>query len=309
MVGDYGPNPVNSSSGCRPTIFNILCRRAPPPSVSLCPFFPDIDPCRSCWQSHPPTHCLLSVLASDHLAFIDRGRPLYMMAMTSIPPLPPSIIFSHGCRSSWDRPVFDLVHAIEQHLPRSMRCNMQSHQSSSGDTATTQDRDDMASWQPLPRDSNTDQVRLVMMFATGRQHYNSAARDQTPFVFFPCHLDISPFEGVPQHLGLGSFTSDSGKLESVAIPGDMVGRFLSRPLPLWQGRSVMLGSAHFDDNDTWVFSRCTLAGFSEMSSYEAETLSRTGRLGCWASVTLTRQASGRWDLGFLVHRLVVTGDQ
>ena len=167
----------------------------------------------------------------------------------------------------------------------------------------------MASWQPLPGSGNADQTRLVMIFATGGQHNNSAPRDQTPFIFFPCQLDIRPFEDVPQHLGLGPHTSDGGKLESVAIPGDMVQGFLSGRLPLWQGRSVMLGSAHFDDNDAWVFSRCTLAGFSEMGSCEAETLSRTGRLGCWASVTLTRQACGRWDLGFLIHRLVVTGDQ
>lgn len=165
----------------------------------------------------------------------------------------------------------------------------------------------MTSWQPLPGSGNTDQARLVMMFAVGEPHNNSAARDQTPFVFFPCQLDISPLQDgqdIPQHP-----TSNSGKLESVAIPGDMVRGFLSGPLPLWQGRLVVLGPAHFDDSDAWVFSRCTLAGFSEMGSYEAETLSGTGRLGCWASVTLTRQACGRWYLGFLIHRLVITGDQ
>lgn len=229
--------------------------------------------------------------------------------MTSILPLPPTIALFHGYRSSWGTPVFDLINAIEQHLSQSMKSEMQTPQSSSSDTTTSEDGDNMASWQPLPGGDNTDQTRLVMMFATGGQHNSSAARDQTPFIFSPCQLDISPFEDAPRHLGLGSPTSDCGKLESAAIPGDMVRGFLSSPLPLWQGRSVVLGSAHFDDNDAWAFSRCTLVGFSDMGSYEAETLSRTGRLGCWASVTLTRQACGRWDLGFLIQRLVVTGGQ
>lgn len=170
------------------------------------------------------------------------------------------------------------------------------------------------SWRPLPdMHGRFEDTRLVMMFSTRdqRARQNNVDRDdidQTPFIFVPCQLDISICEELSGESGHSS--SGHEKLECVGLPGDFVRGFLSGPLPLWHGVPVRdgLGAAHFDDDHPWVFSRCIMEGFSGMGSEEAAVLSRDGLLGCWASVTLTRQASGRWDLGFLIHRLVVSGD-
>ncbi|KAK4129051.1 hypothetical protein N657DRAFT_676736 [Parathielavia appendiculata] len=79
---------------------------------------------------------------------------------------------------------------------------------------------------------------------------------------------------------------------------------------------------HFDDGDDWVFSRCLLADFTGFRDDEAEVLSAQGRLCCWASVVLQPQqrpreqqqrqqheglgqVQGKWELGFVVHRVGV----
>lgn len=166
------------------------------------------------------------------------------------------------------------------------------------------------SWHPLPDTRGSPQeTRLVMMFATrgqGASHNNVDA--QAPFIFVPCQLDISNCDELSEQLG--SSPPAVEKLECVGLPGDFVRAFLSGIMLPRRGMTEgdQLGAAHFDDGDPWVFSRCIMADFSGMSSEEAAFLSRDGRLGCWASVTLTRQASGTWDLGFLIHRLVVLGD-
>ncbi|KAM7200179.1 hypothetical protein V8F20_005397 [Naviculisporaceae sp. PSN 640] len=164
------------------------------------------------------------------------------------------------------------------------------------------------SWHPLPdTDDSPQETRVVMMFATGCQRTSHNNVDPaTPFIFVPCQLDISSCE---QFSGQsGSSSSCVEKLECVGLPGDFVRAFLSGVLLPGGGMSDsdQLGAAHFDDDDPWVFSRCIMTDFSGMGSEEAAFLSREGRLGCWASVTLTRQASGTWDLGFLIHRLVVS---
>ncbi|KAK4210321.1 hypothetical protein QBC37DRAFT_428996 [Rhypophila decipiens] len=223
-----------------------------------------------------------------------------------------------GCRS-YQRPGVTIgpkidVQALEPYAPsHPTKGQMQSSPSPPiGITSAEYTQEAMTTrWQPLPNTHDgTEETRLVMIFTTRDPRARWANQEaQTPFVFVPCQLDISPCEGLSEQLGLSR--TGHGKLECVGLPGDIVRAVLSGPLPLWHGTAVRdeLGVSHFDDEDPWAFSRCIMADFSGMGSEEAALLSREGRLGCWASVTLTRQASGRWDLGFLIHRLVVSVDR
>lgn len=239
--------------------------------------------------------------------------------MTSVLPLRLSLHpVCGGCRS-FQRLAHDCVSTlqlfkIEKGLSQYTERQMQ-HLStlSSGITIAEYTQGDMAaSWHPLPAagsDQDEQDEQLVMMLATrDRRGRRNNGDTRTPFIFLPCRLHVSPCDAPSEQFQTPS-SSFQGKLESVALPGDVVRGFLSGSLPRWRGRSVrdQLGPAHFDDEDAWVFSRCIMADFSGMSDDEAANISSQGRLGCWASVTLTQQASGRWDLGFLIHRLVVSG--
>ncbi|KAK4222565.1 hypothetical protein QBC38DRAFT_518910, partial [Podospora fimiseda] len=97
------------------------------------------------------------------------------------------------------------------------------------------------------------------------------------------------------------------EIEEVAIHRDVVSGFLSHlRLPSSEsggGQGKMI--SHYDDEDEWVYSRCTLAGFTEMSRDEATFLSNNGMLCCWTTVVLSprEEGEGEWDLGFVIHRV------
>ncbi|KAK3329863.1 hypothetical protein B0H66DRAFT_39724 [Apodospora peruviana] len=173
------------------------------------------------------------------------------------------------------------------------------------------------SWQPLLSVSTHSQSKagssphsthLVMVLETERELSKPfkpmppSCETRTPFIFIPrCKLDISPCEGLS--------SSSDDKLESVALPGQFVRAFLSS-LGLSLGRDVNV-IAHADDDRSWTYSRCQMTDFSSFSQDEATVLSNQGRLGCWATVLLTRldgEARGdvsRWDLRFMIQRVVV----
>ncbi|KAK0730959.1 hypothetical protein B0H67DRAFT_563426 [Lasiosphaeris hirsuta] len=123
-------------------------------------------------------------------------------------------------------------------------------------------------------------------------HPRSAPAAPTPLVHIPhCRLKVASVHD-PAH---------PAKVEQVALPRRTVQAFLSG-IPLPPGS--LPAAAHFDDASEWVYSRCLLADFSEFGEDEASHLSAQGRMCCWASVVLMRDAAeSAWDLGFVVHKV------
>lgn len=153
----------------------------------------------------------------------------------------------------------------------------------------------LALWQPFA-DSPNDY--LAAIWPPSRRHPRSASTTATttPLVHIPhCRLEVASVHD-PAH---------PAKIEQVALPRRTVQAFLSS-LPLPPGSSPPpAAAAHFDDASEWVYSRCLLADFSEFGEDEAARLSAQGRMCCWASVVLMRDAAGEgaWDLGFVVHKV------
>ncbi|KAK3990386.1 hypothetical protein QBC44DRAFT_394706 [Cladorrhinum sp. PSN332] len=148
---------------------------------------------------------------------------------------------------------------------------------------------------------------------TPPQEPGAPANATTPILHIPtCRLSFrtAPYHSRKQH---HKDPTVRVEIEEVALHRDVIQGFLShlRPPASADGtvRAKLSTKAHYDDDDEWVYSRCTLSEFTEMDRDQATFLSNNGMLCCWASVVLTpweeEGTPGRavWDLGFMIHRV------
>jgi hypothetical protein len=101
-------------------------------------------------------------------------------------------------------------------------------------------------------------------------------------------------------------------MELLGLPGTIVRSLLAelRPPPDSSGLGPGWLLEHFDDGDDWVYTRCLLSDFTDMSEAEASVLSTEGRLCCWASVGMKREnGTEGWDLTVMVHRVCVRDEE
>lgn len=150
---------------------------------------------------------------------------------------------------------------------------------------------------------------------TPPQVHGAPANSTTPIIHIPrCRLTFRSAPYTPSRKDHHHPRDPTARveIEEVALHRDLIQGFLSHiSPPASEDGSVtarLSSTAHYDDEDEWVYSRCTLSEFTEMDRDHATFLSNNGMLCCWASVVLTpweEACTGRtsWDLGFMVHRV------
>jgi len=157
-------------------------------------------------------------------------------------------------------------------------------------------------WHPIPQASAEahgmpSSENLVAIWSA-RQGERGPQLVETPLVHVPrCRLEVTSLSEMSPRGGAGG-----GKIERVALPGDVFRSLLSHSVP---PDGATTAPRHFDDDSNWVFSRCLLAEFSGLGEQEANRMSEEGRLCCWASVVAMRDGDQQsWDLGVVVHRVL-----